>query len=70
MLFNQIRIGQRFNLEPEDLDGPPVECDVIDVNMLENGKGLIIVHFNDPLNTSVAGFENKPLHNFMQFIGD
>jgi len=65
MLFNQIRIGQRVNLEPEDRDGPAVECELIDVAEYDD---LIILHFNDPLGTSVGGGNYDKLYSFIKPI--
>jgi hypothetical protein len=65
MLFNQIRIGQRVNLKPEDRDGPAVECELIDVADYDD---LIILHFNDPLGTSVGGRNYDKIYNFIKPI--
>ena len=67
MLFSDLKVGMRFMLSSEDDDGSEaVECAIIDAHMLENGLGLMVVHFDDALGTSVAGWADKPLHNFMK----
>lgn len=63
MLFNELKLGQRFKIISEDDPADISEGEIVEIYQLQNGivAGHIAVQFNDALETWAAGAPNQNL---------